>query len=960
MYKILIILTFLVILNSPINAQTVVSDNFNDNSLDTVTNWTVGTKRYLSFDSVAVNINETGQQLVITPPTSPATSSIRGIYSKTSSALTGRLLKVKAVQPLINTASFNSWTNFCAVKDENNYFCLYAQFRTLFIESRQAGVVGAYYEVPLSVQGILEDRHLYWRLKHNPTTNRVLYQSSYNNIDWVDLIPNGVAVTVADLTSGWHLELSAGSTSTTSIVNPAIFDDAFYGRPDLADAGNDKTVRVGSSIQLDGTGSLGSSITYSWGCTGPNVPTVTNGTTATPTLSNVISGEYTCTLTINGGTSTDIVNIGAVNADATTYKITGLPSWAELITGGSLTMSTAPVIPNVSWYEYTRQRELYYWATNHPAIPPRNDFTGSTITVTNGSANVTCPTANCLFLSRIETNKLVSPNMRDYITVNDGGTPRYVKVASITDNNNLVLSSNWPFTTRVGTSWNTNYQHPITGSFAQGVYIEASRYDFAVLVLEEYYRSGLTKWLTLFRKMADSRWASISYDYGCDYCPAGGDSPNPYYGEVKTLIARAADARPEMWDYLYRLVTVSFFDQMINPFIGQDFIRATMLSPGSGYSSVPSCTITTTGGGSGAVCVAELGFDSDAVSTSYTDLDKVHRVRITNQGSGYHSVTSPANIVLSGGGGSGANFTIGVNNTTGKVDGLRTLNDTRIIGYTLESSVFIATLLPNTYTNYANGTDDASTGSTIDGATKRSTLTTKIRNGVIDFIIRNQNSTGEWRWDIAALDNDTHLLINQPFMEGVNQWGLIRAHGLITSLSDKATILESLRKSLDFTYTTYGYNKPILNCTTPQRYWRTALYFGTGGVGWSPSLYEPPYTSWNVGTTDGCNPPVGARGGRYPQTFWIWPNAYYYSQTANVTYRNRADELYNSLFGGLNEVDSLTGLTGDGAFSPGSYELQSSKSKEGAESFVYTASYPSLRQVSTPASNVRCWAAPCN
>jgi hypothetical protein len=797
------------------------------------------------------------------------------------------------------------------------------------------------------VQGILEARHLYWRIKHNQSNNTVAFQTSYNNSAWVDVAPGGVAVTADLTTPGWHLEMSAGSMAGTTSVATVEFDDAFYGRPTQADAGADKTVRVGESVQLNGGDSFNAS-TYSWSCAGPNSPTVTGGTTPTPTISGVVAGEYTCTLSINGGASTEEMKLGAVAADATTYGVTGLPAWAELITGGSLVMSGAPTIPNKDWYEATRQRELYYWATSHPSKPPRKTFPGSTVNVTSGSTAVSCNTANCQFTSRIETDRLVNANMRDYITIDDGGTTRHVKVASIANDNSLVLETAWPHTTRTGAAWGTNFTHPSTGSEAHGVYLEASRYDFAVLLLEEYYRSGLTKWLTLFRKMADSRWASHTWQYG--ELPGGPDAPNSYYGEVKTLIARAADGRPEMWFALYDLVALNWMALRVTPYVGRDFRRARLVAAGSGYSTAPSCSVTTTGGGSGATCTALLGHDATATGDNapYTDTDKVTRVTIDNPGAGFHSVTSPPTIVLTGGGGSGASFTVTVNDATGKLEGVRILGDSREFGYFLEDAALLGALLPDAWAIYANGTDEAQTGVDPDGATKKANLAAAARNAAVDFYIRNQDSTGAWRFDHGANFSDPALMTSQPYFDSIIAWGLIRTYGLSgTTAGEKSSILAAVKKHLDFVHQTYGAppGAQILNCPSPARHWRTGMYQALGGPSHDPDRDDPPWGHvWDVTTTEGCNPPTEARTSRWPQTFWIWVAGWYYARTGDTTYRARADEYWDSLFGSMDVTDPLTGLTGDGAFSPGSYEVQSTKSKEGAESFIYTANYPPLRQ----------------
>jgi hypothetical protein len=97
---------------------------------------------------------------------------------------------------------------------------------------------------------------------------------------------------------------------------------------------------------------------------------------------------------------------------------------------------------------------------------------------------------------------------------------------------------------------------------------------------------------------------------------------------------------------------------MAKPIIANGVItRFTIVTAGSGYTTVPDVTITDVGGGSGADGLAVLSTfsgGSGAVATAVlneSDAGQVTGVVITDPGSGY--ITAPT-VSLSGGGGSGA------------------------------------------------------------------------------------------------------------------------------------------------------------------------------------------------------------------------------------------------------------------------------------------------------------------
>ncbi len=75
----------------------------------------------------------------------------------------------------------------------------------------------------------------------------------------------------------------------------------------VADAGDDQTVNVGATVTLDGTGSTGDDIAYSWEIvSAPGaVPTLTGSSTAQPSFPAQDAGDYRIELEVTDGNQTD-------------------------------------------------------------------------------------------------------------------------------------------------------------------------------------------------------------------------------------------------------------------------------------------------------------------------------------------------------------------------------------------------------------------------------------------------------------------------------------------------------------------------------------------------------------------------------------------------------------------------------------------------------------------------------
>lgn len=126
--------------------------------------------------------------------------------------------------------------------------------------------------------------------------------------------PNNDVCNVINLTEGvyvFRLTVTDNSGATATDDVQVTVEAAANALP-IADAGPDKAITLPTnSTTLDGTNSSdsdGTIASYSW--SGPG--TITNGTTASPTVSNLTAGVHAFTLTVTdnqGGVSTDSVDV---------------------------------------------------------------------------------------------------------------------------------------------------------------------------------------------------------------------------------------------------------------------------------------------------------------------------------------------------------------------------------------------------------------------------------------------------------------------------------------------------------------------------------------------------------------------------------------------------------------------------------------------------------------------------
>jgi|GEM_PF-2456606 len=135
--------------------------------------------------------------------------------------------------------------------------------------------------------------------------NNAKWYHNYNGSAYqIDDVSVSVSGTTATVNLG---QIKPGGTPNDGmIIFFGTVSSSGGGGPTLtADAGNDQTVTPGTTVQLNGSGSTGSGLTYAWSCN--NAITLSNTKIVNPTFtvpSSATSGTvYTCTLTVTDASS---------------------------------------------------------------------------------------------------------------------------------------------------------------------------------------------------------------------------------------------------------------------------------------------------------------------------------------------------------------------------------------------------------------------------------------------------------------------------------------------------------------------------------------------------------------------------------------------------------------------------------------------------------------------------------
>ncbi len=259
----------------------------------------------------------------------------------------------------------------------------------------------------------------------------------------------------------------------------------------------------------------------------------------------------------------------------------------------------------------------------------------------------------------------------------------------------------------------------------------------------------------------------------------------------------------------------------------------------------------------------------------------------------------------------------GFNNLTGTLPGkvFGADSDGRNAGWSMEWAAMVAAALPDAYPLHPNGTLAPKTNDANDGAAKRAALLGRLHTNFELAHERLQFDDGSWRWDVPNWPHGALKGISQPFMVGIMLEGLVALHRLTPDCAKRARMEAVMKKALDHLDSVYLKDAAVIpkpNSGVPTGFkWRAAPYFSRGGpvsdldkfhVGPPDRLVMNDGHNVSNETHTLTSGDGSVRGARWQQPFWLYPAGYYYSVTGDTTYKARADEYFDSVWGDTDAV----------------------------------------------------------
>ena len=180
------------------------SDDFNDNSTD-------ASKWYVPTGASGVGVVEQNMRLEITPPAT--TTGYDGYFAFTNFDLSNARATVQVVQS--TPAIYGIETSYQLGDASGNYFLFDVGGGGFLLESRTNGVI--------SRTTITYDpaQHVYWRFRHDPQNDLILYETSPDNVNWVTQRKEARPFDIRQL----QTKLFAGKYTATTPTSTAIFDN---------------------------------------------------------------------------------------------------------------------------------------------------------------------------------------------------------------------------------------------------------------------------------------------------------------------------------------------------------------------------------------------------------------------------------------------------------------------------------------------------------------------------------------------------------------------------------------------------------------------------------------------------------------------------------------------------------------------------------------------------------------
>ena len=232
--------------------------------------------------------------------------------------------------------------------------------------------------------------------------------------------------------------------------------------------------------------------------------------------------------------------------------------------------------------------------------------------------------------------------------------------------------------------------------------------------------------------------------------------------------------------------------------------------------------------------------------------------------------------------------------------------DIREDGYAQLYAVMLAKVLPDSYSQYAQGTLSPSTGTVTDGARRRVVYLAQTEDMAVNFFGRLQRPDGSWRWDADGSSSpaDQQRDVEQPFMVGLYLESLVLLHQLSQDAAIKTKLLNQLTRSVRHLYQdAFEANHPVTDM--PPYRWRSMVYFWGGGTVANPKQYSPPRPS-----TAANKDPGQITAARHLNSTIHHAFGYAYFATGDAAFKQMGDEVFEASYG--DRVDGLHCLADSG------------------------------------------------
>ena len=313
-------------------AAPIVSDNFNDNSIDTA-KW--DTTLFSGFTNTNVPLAETSQQLEIGPLLQNVNgSAYRGVRTVNTYNFSGAYSYVELVKaPESNTSAFAMFT---IGNNVDNYYRMYVSGGTLFGEKKIAGTKSTLFSISYDLTN-----HRFLRIRHDATTGNVTLDTAPGSggvpSTWVQRYTETWNTSIS--TSAIIFEVKGGTSLEQENAPGKVIFDNFEAASNSAPAPTVTAISPtsgstsgGTSVTITGTG-FSSGATVSIGGTAATNVTVVSSTSITATTAAHAAGTVNVVVT-NTDSQSDTLSSGYTYS-ASAPTVTAISPTSGSTSGGT-------------------------------------------------------------------------------------------------------------------------------------------------------------------------------------------------------------------------------------------------------------------------------------------------------------------------------------------------------------------------------------------------------------------------------------------------------------------------------------------------------------------------------------------------------------------------------------------------------------------------------------------------